>query len=395
MVHAGTNNCTNERKFETAEADLRGLVDDVQRRTPNTAVILSTVCPRADADGRHQRKVDKLNSKIRRLAESKGCLLVDMIRLFKIHNVADTSLLNSGKLHLNKTGTRWLLMNINKVHAIIRSSTRRSSSISQQDQRQRGYSPAETRPRHPRTTPRRRNFTYKIMINRERNHYVRNADFLTTQLGTAIIGDLSDVMTATNLDTNPTTSHVHSYANSQLKTSDKKPFIIFWSIGFGQQQCKCYKFGILNDKMGNDFTQADDNVANNNVCCDEQNISEIDVIKKKSNRHRRGQGKSAICRKPDNCFNIAFNNVNRIRPKLHEISKLIQDHNIHILGVAETFLKRDDVINNVNWSVVAERSSLPDSSSGVSSRMWVRIPAVTLVSLSKTLNHNCFSPPRG
>ena len=47
------------------------------------------------------------------------------------------------------------------------------------------------------------------------------------------------------------------------------------------------------------------------------------------------------------------------------------------------------------WGVVAERSSLPDSSSGVSSRMWVRIPAVTLVSLSKTLNHNCFSPPRG
>ena len=50
---------------------------------------------------------------------------------------------------------------------------------------------------------------------------------------------------------------------------------------------------------------------------------------------------------------------------------------------------------HVVWSVVAERSSLPDSSSGVSSRMWVWIPAVTLVSLSKTLNHNCFSPPRG
>ena len=39
------------------------------------------------------------------------------------------------------------------------------------------------------------------------------------------------------------------------------------------------------------------------------------------------------------------------------------------------------------WSVVAERSSALDSSSGVV-RMWVRIPA--LVSLSKTLNHNCF-----
>ena len=48
----------------------------------------------------------------------------------------------------------------------------------------------------------------------------------------------------------------------------------------------------------------------------------------------------------------------------------------------------------MEWSW-PERSSLPDSSSGVSSRMWVRIPAVTLVSLSKTLNHNCFSPPRG
>ena len=43
-------------------------------------------------------------------------------------------------------------------------------------------------------------------------------------------------------------------------------------------------------------------------------------------------------------------------------------------------------------SVVAERSSALDSSSGVA-RMWVRIPAcpvTALVSLSKTLNHNCF-----
>ena len=37
----------------------------------------------------------------------------------------------------------------------------------------------------------------------------------------------------------------------------------------------------------------------------------------------------------------------------------------------------------LSWSVVAERSSLPDLSSGVSSGMWVRIPAVTLVSLKQ------------
>ena len=41
---------------------------------------------------------------------------------------------------------------------------------------------------------------------------------------------------------------------------------------------------------------------------------------------------------------------------------------------------------------MAERSSALDSSSGVA-RMWVRTPAwpvAALVSLSKTLNHNCF-----
>ena len=44
------------------------------------------------------------------------------------------------------------------------------------------------------------------------------------------------------------------------------------------------------------------------------------------------------------------------------------------------------------WSVVAERSSALDSSSDVV-RMWVRIlawPVAVLVSLSKTLNYNCF-----
>ena len=48
-------------------------------------------------------------------------------------------------------------------------------------------------------------------------------------------------------------------------------------------------------------------------------------------------------------------------------------------------------------SVVAERSSALDSSSGVV-RMWVRIPAwpvAALVSLSKTLKHNCFNLQMG
>ena len=47
---------------------------------------------------------------------------------------------------------------------------------------------------------------------------------------------------------------------------------------------------------------------------------------------------------------------------------------------------------HVLWSVVAERFSALDSSSGIV-RMWVRIPAwpvAAFASLSKTLNHNCF-----
>ena len=50
------------------------------------------------------------------------------------------------------------------------------------------------------------------------------------------------------------------------------------------------------------------------------------------------------------------------------------------------------LLHLVALSVVAEQSSALDSSSGVA-RMWVRIPAwpvAALVSLSKTLNHNCF-----
>ena len=46
----------------------------------------------------------------------------------------------------------------------------------------------------------------------------------------------------------------------------------------------------------------------------------------------------------------------------------------------------------ITWSVVAERCRETDSSSGVV-KMWVGIPAwpvTALVSLSKTLNHNCF-----
>ena len=68
-----------------------------------------------------------------------------------------------------------------------------------------------------------------------------------------------------------------------------------------------------------------------------------------------------------------------------------------LLIIADTIQIEETICSSfkfclVSWSVVAERSSALDSSSGVA-RMWVRIPAwpvAALVSLSKTLNHNCF-----
>ena len=80
-------------------------------------------------------------------------------------------------------------------------------------------------------------------------------------------------------------------------------------------------------------------------------------------------------------------------------TKLLRDYQIVLTSVNSKTIQSvsSSATENLDstWSVVAERSSLPDSSSGVSNRMWVRISAVTRVSLSKTLNHNCFSPPRG
>ena len=103
-----------------------------------------------------------------------------------------------------------------------------------------------------------------------------------------------------------------------------------------------------------------------------------------------------MCR-PANCTSLVVPTAN---PEiLNPVNAKLKSKDLALQKTQSLVLKgaiaNVTLLNKVMWSVVAERSSLPDSSSGVSSRMWVRIPAVTLVFLSKTLNHNCFSPPRG
>ena len=76
----------------------------------------------------------------------------------------------------------------------------------------------------------------------------------------------------------------------------------------------------------------------------------------------------------------------------------------HIVGTClinvHTFISREVstflLMLTTNSSMVERFSASDSCSDGRLVRMWVRIPTATvvLVSLSKTLDHNCFSPPR-
>ena len=80
-----------------------------------------------------------------------------------------------------------------------------------------------------------------------------------------------------------------------------------------------------------------------------------------------------------------FTRIGSLVMVIHDISDIFLEVNMKILQLIAPWV-------HSTWSVVAERSSALDSSSDVV-RMWVQIPAwpvAALVSLSKTLNHNCF-----
>lgn len=116
IIHGGTNDCTSEHKQEAAIANYEKLVDDLNRKAPGAKKVLSTICPRTDS-AKHQKLVDRLNSKIRDLARNKSCGLVDNDNTFKRDN---ESVLDRKGLHLSKQGTRQLLRNMNDVCAIIK-----------------------------------------------------------------------------------------------------------------------------------------------------------------------------------------------------------------------------------------------------------------------------------
>ena len=72
----------------------------------------------------------------------------------------------------------------------------------------------------------------------------------------------------------------------------------------------------------------------------------VNVKKHKVRRHRRGKRCNKSNASRSNCnVKVAFNNVNRIKPKLYEITRFLNDNDISIMGVAETFLNNEECVN--------------------------------------------------
>ena len=66
-----------------------------------------------------------------------------------------------------------------------------------------------------------------------------------------------------------------------------------------------------------------------------------------------------------------------------------------VTGLKKLLAKERNYVTDVGCSGLTGIRA-PNSSYGILfSRVWVRVPVMTLMSLSKTRNYNCFSPPTG
>ena len=151
MIHVGTNDCTSDVNVTKASKDYTKLVDSLQSRSPNTAIVLSTVCPRSD--GEHTSRVDALNRHIRDIVARKGCIVVDNDNNFKLNDkTTDTSTLDNRGLHLSKRGTKRLLMNLNNVHKIMEITTKENSESNNHESYRQRQLPSKPAARSPRNT---------------------------------------------------------------------------------------------------------------------------------------------------------------------------------------------------------------------------------------------------
>ena len=135
IIHGGTNDCTSDENVTNGVSCYREMVSNVQQRSPNTKIYISTICPRADKD-EHQARVDKMNDKLKEIArETSNCNIINDDANFKLKNdEPDINSLNKSKLHLKPCGTKKLLMNFHAARPILKkqnfdNGTRRSSEF--------------------------------------------------------------------------------------------------------------------------------------------------------------------------------------------------------------------------------------------------------------------------
>jgi hypothetical protein len=171
VIHVGTNDCSGtDEIMEQGASEYETLIEDINKRAPNSVKVVSSVIPRGD---QHQKRVAAFNAKIRTTAENTGCLFVDHDTNFKLKDdTVDPNMLK-GKLHLTRNGTSRFLKNINANHEILKAkptsvptkNSNDNSNDSRHHEAQRnGYT-------HTWTPVQRRN-----QQNTSRNYHVRGND---------------------------------------------------------------------------------------------------------------------------------------------------------------------------------------------------------------------------
>ena len=118
IFHVGTNDCNNDSDVEAAEQNYEDMLNIVTQRNPECTKIVSSILPRADGN---QERVEKFNKRIKHVVDRQtNCILVNNDATFKPNGKMDMNNLNGSRLHLTPKGTKTLLTNLNKAHAIFK-----------------------------------------------------------------------------------------------------------------------------------------------------------------------------------------------------------------------------------------------------------------------------------
>lgn len=104
-------------------------------------------------------------------------------------------------------------------------------------------------------------------------------------------------------------------------------------------------YELLHDELNFNKLVHDDKCSDNVKCFSRISHEFNNSMKSKNNRHRRGGGKRKRQISSVSDFKIAFNNVNGFKSKEYEITRFLNDEDICVFSLAETFFKGSQGIN--------------------------------------------------